>query len=1051
MPSIPYTDTLNPKIDESNAPLLNVQASPNDFGAGIGEAMQRFGSEGEQDASQVGRLLKINENLKRKEDVANNLALFDPTKSVLAAQQQVPANGDGYSDLVTQNVQKQIDDHANTITDDKTREMFRTRAEQNLVDIQKQSEVWQAGQAAAFGKGQAEAGINSLQNRISTQPQNYDQLYQQGADVINARPDINPGVKAGMVQTWGYNSARARFDGLITNAQNVTQLDGIANELVNPDGKGRDWQSKLLPGDFNYLSNAIGTARSNMQKSNDTNANAAVTALDERNKDTTRVVPTQELQQYQQTAAQTDDPNIQQKMARAMRDQSIIRTENRLPPDEMRARINAADGNPGLAYPGLPQPVSDGINEAAAAKGVSAGYLGGLATREYGANFKKAPVTPDTAFAPQVAHSGLDLRNINSEAVNAATQAGKALGTPLVLTKGNPGSDEAVGSGISISTAGRSEADKAKLVGALVNAGFTGVAENPNDIRVSMRTAVPKDFGKDGSAWGGWTNLSPEVMKALQDKGFKGGADSTSIQRALPPPAPSIDYGQPTSIKDATGKPTSSAMGVAQFTQGTWRDVMATPDMKAYMLKQGTDVSKLSDQQLLDLRKDPKTSMMAAATYAAQNKSILEDTLGRPVNDAEVYMAHLMGATGATAFLNGYKNKPTQSAAALAPDAAASNPNVFYLKGDKDKPLTTQAVYNNISQSFNLSPDRVAFEDNKTRQRILENTEKGLNADPISQAASVGSHVITPLSTEGGFQARGTQAAAVAQYYNIPMDKMKPFTVDENNYLKSEFDKGDTQNSMKLLGSVASMGNTMATQAMKQIGDKDPVMGRVGELYLAGHSPEAQTIMMGANALKQDPKLKDQFGVHDEGISNSFVSVTGGALANLPPQDLKATQDAALAYYAQSALSSGTLGKGSWRGSMYKEGVNAALGGTTKNDVIDTMNGRSTLLPTGIDGKTLEAAVHNMNLDDWTRMSDGRTPPRYANGAAVNPVDINRDVIMKAIGGGSYRLATPDGGVVMTDGNKPFIFKPDVKDLRNVAARPSLAANQASFGSWVLH
>lgn len=1035
MPNIPYTDTLNPKIDASNTPLNPNRATPDDFGAQIGEAGQRLQDSVDQEAVQYGRLYRINESSKRAEDVANNMALFDPTQSVLKARGAVGPNADGYSDLVKENVQQQIDDQANGIDDDKTRELFRTRAEDRLSAIHSQAEEYQYNQAQEFGKGQAEAGLNSLQNRITSDPQNFDQYLSDGQAVIRARPDIAPGQKEGMAQQWGYNAAQSRFSGMVGAATNVQQLDGIAQELTNPDGKGRDWQSEMRPVDYNGMLNSIGNARAQLQRANDTGARAATDAIEERNKDTTSVIPTQELQQYQQAAAQTDDPNIQDKMARAMRDQDIIRNNNRLPPDELRAQINAAQGAPGLAYPGLPQPVSDAINKAAAATGMSAGYLGGLATREYGGNFK-TPVAPDLkAFMPSIVHGGLDARNISPDVMNATAMAGKALGAPLMLTKGNPGADETSGSGVSISTVGKSEQDKAKIVGALVDSGFTGVLENANDIRVNMRTSVPQSFGQDGKAWGGWTNLSPEIMKTLQDKGFKGGADAQAIQRSPQSmAAPPIDYGKGPVDKD--GKPMSSATGVGQFINKTWLSIMQDPIMQKQV-----DTSKMTNQQILDLRKDPQLSMMATAVYGAQNKATLENALGRPVSDAEVYMAHMMGAGGATAFLNGYKNQPAQSAAALLPDAAASNPNVFYQKGDFSKPLKLSAVYDNISSSFNLSPDRVTFEDNNTKNRILENTEKGLAADPISQAAKVGSHVITPLSAEGGFQARGSQAAAVAQYYNIPLAKMKPFTIDEANYIKSEFDKGDPQNSMKLLGGIASMGNQMAGRAMAQIGEKDPVLGRVGDLYLAGQSGSAQTILAGQTALKANPKLKEMLGASDAQINNSFVTSTGGALNGLPPRDMQAAQEASLAHYAQTALSSGKLGKGAFNTKDYGNSINAALGGIDGHNVIDSINGRSTLLPQGVDSSMLQTALPKMTIDDWTRMSTDRTPPRFVNGAPINPKDINNEVVMKAIGNGSYRLTMPDGGVIMTDGNKPFVFKPTYKNLHDVALRPSLASS----------
>ncbi|MFZ1989831.1 MAG: lytic transglycosylase domain-containing protein, partial [Alphaproteobacteria bacterium] len=83
-------------------------------------------------------------------------------------------------------------------------------------------------------------------------------------------------------------------------------------------------------------------------------------------------------------------------------------------------------------------------------------------------------------------------------------------------------------------------------------------------------------------------------------------------------------------------------------------------------------------QAILALRKDPNAAALMAAEMTRDSKDQLERTLGRNVNDGELYLAHFFGAGGAAKFIAQSDTAPSQSAAACFPDAAASNPSIFY-------------------------------------------------------------------------------------------------------------------------------------------------------------------------------------------------------------------------------------------------------------------------------------------------------------------------------------------------------------------------------------
>ena len=81
---------------------------------------------------------------------------------------------------------------------------------------------------------------------------------------------------------------------------------------------------------------------------------------------------------------------------------------------------------------------------------------------------------------------------------------------------------------------------------------------------------------------------------------------------------------------------------------------------------------------LLALRLDPAVSSDMAAALARDNSAALRASLGRAPDDAELYLAHFLGASGAGKLLG---SDPAQSAAAILPQAAAANRGVFYTPG----------------------------------------------------------------------------------------------------------------------------------------------------------------------------------------------------------------------------------------------------------------------------------------------------------------------------------------------------------------------------------
>lgn len=90
--------------------------------------------------------------------------------------------------------------------------------------------------------------------------------------------------------------------------------------------------------------------------------------------------------------------------------------------------------------------------------------------------------------------------------------------------------------------------------------------------------------------------------------------------------------------------PKSSATGLGQFTESTWRS-----ELKRSGGAYNIETEGLSGEELLALREDPRIAAAMVAAHARGNAEILIDRLQRQngVSGAELYAAHFLGVDGA--------------------------------------------------------------------------------------------------------------------------------------------------------------------------------------------------------------------------------------------------------------------------------------------------------------------------------------------------------------------------------------------------------------------
>jgi hypothetical protein len=161
---------------------------------------------------------------------------------------------------------------------------------------------------------------------------------------------------------------------------------------------------------------------------------------------------------------------------------------------------------------------------------------------------------------------------------------------------------------------------------------------------------------------------------------------------------------------DAKAK-TSSATGLFQFIDQTWLGTMKQAGAAHGYGKYADAISKTSSgrfvvndpalrNEIFALRKDPAANAVMAGAFANSNAKVLTDRLGRKPTDGELYMAHFLGASGASRFIKAAEANPNGKAAALFPRAAHANNAIFYDKAGAARSL--KQVYAGLVSRHNV-------------------------------------------------------------------------------------------------------------------------------------------------------------------------------------------------------------------------------------------------------------------------------------------------------------------------------------------------------------
>lgn len=183
--------------------------------------------------------------------------------------------------------------------------------------------------------------------------------------------------------------------------------------------------------------------------------------------------------------------------------------------------------------------------------------------------------------------------------------------------------------------------------------------------------AAPKTGVKEGG---------DTVIKAIRDGAQKSGADFSYLLKTAR---------QESSLDPKAKAARSSATGLFQFVEQTWLKTLKESGPQLGLSRYASAVVETKGgrfdvpdpamrDEILKLRSDPKIASLMAGALTKSNAASLSDALGRKPDAADLYIAHVLGANGAAGLLRNSQSNPETAASTLFPEAAKSNPALFF-------------------------------------------------------------------------------------------------------------------------------------------------------------------------------------------------------------------------------------------------------------------------------------------------------------------------------------------------------------------------------------
>jgi hypothetical protein len=227
-------------------------------------------------------------------------------------------------------------------------------------------------------------------------------------------------------------------------------------------------------------------------------------------------------------------------------------------------------------------------------------------------------------------------------------------------------------------------------------------------------------------------------------------------------------------MNSAAGAATSTASGLYQFIDQTWLSMVKNigPSLGlsnyAQAIVQSPDgrygvPDSAARNAIMNLRNDPSVSATMAGAFTRNNEVQLAQSIGRQPHEAELYLAHFLGADGAARLINAVNTQPRANAAAMFPAAAAANRSIFY--DDVGRARTAAAVYGSLTTRFETAR-AAAFAPGLRGSQTFGATAKVPDTAGITQALASANSAPAAQGSQPLFQSmftdRGSAAVAPA-------------------------------------------------------------------------------------------------------------------------------------------------------------------------------------------------------------------------------------------------------------------------------------------------
>lgn len=206
-----------------------------------------------------------------------------------------------------------------------------------------------------------------------------------------------------------------------------------------------------------------------------------------------------------------------------------------------------------------------------------------------------------------------------------------------------------------------------------------------------------------------------------------------------------FDYLLQTAVRESSlnpeaKAPTSSAVGLFQFLESTWLQVMKEQGPRLGYQKYADAISVDSDgdyvignkamrQEILALREDPQVAADMAAAFTQSNGDYLAAKFGKHPSPGELYIAHFMGPQGAERLFRAGLDNPDQIAAKLFPKQAKANPSIFYSGGEA---RSIKDLYRALVSKHLGTPAAAPVDDSKfAAQQLAQSPDSRWATEPI--------------------------------------------------------------------------------------------------------------------------------------------------------------------------------------------------------------------------------------------------------------------------------------------------------------------------------